>query len=308
LNGFGSLLPGMSRLTNLVLSSPLTRFAFRRMGIARQRQLPLLARQTFREWFFKRNPHSESLSPGETDCPEVVLFDDTFLNYNRPSVGQAAVKILEAAGFRVVLVNKRCCGRPAISKGLLDTAKSMARHNVAMLAPYARRGVPIVGCEPSCVSALTDDYRDLVPGPDAEAVAAATRGIEEFIVELAEAGKLAMTFDKQPRRIVCHAHCHQKALAGSAPVQRFLSLIPNATVTEIQSGCCGVAGSFGYEAEHYDLSIKIAEDRLLPAIRAATAGTIVVAAGTSCREQIEHNTDHTPLHPVEVFATALKIS
>ncbi|MHB8625368.1 MAG: FAD-binding and (Fe-S)-binding domain-containing protein [Aggregatilineales bacterium] len=301
LNALGSLVPGMSRITNAALTSPVTKFAFRRMGIATQRQMPLLARQTFRGWYFNRHA-----APEMDHRPEVVLFDDTFLNYNTPSIGRATVNILEAVGFRVVLVNKRCCGRPAISKGLLDAAKSMARHNLAMLAPYAHRGVPIVGCEPSCVSALTDDYRDLLPGPDAEAVAAATRGIEPFIVELAEAGKLNLAFDKHPRRILFHAHCHQKALTGSAPTQRFLSLIPNATVSEIQSGCCGVAGSFGYEAEHYDLSIKIGEDRLLPAIREAAPETIIAAAGTSCREQIEHNTARALLHPVEVFAAALK--
>lgn len=299
LDALGSLVPGMSRVANGVLTSPLTNFVFRRMGVAPQRQIPLLARQTFRGWYFSRRETTN------TDRREVVLFDDTFLNYNTPSIGQAAVNVLETAGFRVVLVNKRCCGRPAISKGLLDTAKSMARHNIAILAPYARRGVPIVGCEPSCVSALTDDYRDLVPGLDAEAVAAATRGFEAFMVELAVAGKLNLIFDKEPRRILFHAHCHQKALTGSEPVKRFLSLIPNATVTEIQSGCCGVAGSFGYEAEHYDLSIKIAEDRLLPAIRSAAPGTIIAAAGTSCREQIEHNAHQVSLHPVEVFAAAL---
>jgi len=158
------------------------------------------------------------------------------------------------------------------------------------------------------VSALTYDYRDLVPGPDTDAVAAATRGFEQFVAELASAGKLNLTFDNRSRRILFHAHCHQKALTGSAPILHFLSLIPNAAVSEIQSGCCGVAGSFGYEAEHYDLSIKIAEDRLLPAIRNAAPKTIIVAAGTSCREQIEHSTDCVPLHPVEVFAAALKSS
>jgi Fe-S oxidoreductase len=206
------------------------------------------------------------------------------------------------------LVDKQCCGRPAISKGVLDLAKSLAQHNIAVLAPYARRGVPIIGCEPSCVSALTDDYRDLVPGADAEAVAAATRGIETFIVELADAGKLKLDFDKTPRQILFHAHCHQKALIGSAPIQKFLSLIPNATVSEIPSGCCGVAGSFGYEAEHYDLSLKIGEDRLLPAIREAAPTTLIAAAGTSCREQIEHNTERQAQHPVELFASALKSS
>ena len=301
LNALGTLVPGMSHLSNAVLDLPLTHAVFKRIGIAPQRHLPRFADQTFRRWFERQHVSSVDYSR-----PEVVLFDDTFLNYNTPSVGRAAVSILEAAGFRVTLIDKRCCGRPAISKGLLDLVKELAAHNIAQLVPYARRGVPIVGCEPSCVSALIDDYRDLLPGPDAEAVAAASQGIESFIVSLAEVGKLSLTFDQTPRRILFHAHCHQKALTGSGPVQQFLSLIPQATVSEIPSGCCGVAGSFGYEAEHYDLSLKIGEDRLLPAVREADATTIIAAAGTSCREQIAHSTPRQALHPVELFASALK--
>ena len=309
LNAIGSLTPA---LANAVLTFPIARMAFTRVGIAPQRTLPLLAKQTFRHWFIQRSRKQASQPVvSAISKPEVVLFDDTFLNFNTPSIGQAAVKVLEAAGYQVRLVDKRCCGRPAISKGMLDAAKSMAQHNLAMLAPYAKRGVPIVGCEPSCISALTDDYRDLVPGADSEAVAGASQGIEAFIVGLADAGKLNVQFDQQPRRILFHTHCHQKALTGSASLKRLLQLIPNAEVAEIQSGCCGVAGSFGYETEHYDISMKIAEDRLLPAIRAAVdqavTQTIIAANGTSCREQIAHGTDRAALHPIEVFAAALSM-
>lgn len=312
LNNLGSLMPA---LTNAILTSAPTRLVFNRLGIAPKRNLPLLAKQPFRRWF---NEHQRINFPslnsertprqgGEVNATkEVVLFDDTFLDYNTPSIGQAAVKVLEAAGYRVRLVDKRCCGRPAISKGLMDTAKSMAKHNLAVLAPMARRGIPIVGCEPSCVSALTDDYCDLFPGADAEVVAAATQTIDAFLVGLAEAGELSLNFDDKPRTILFHGHCHQKALSGTATIKQMLSLIPNAKVSEIQSGCCGVAGSFGYEAEHYDISIKIGEDRLLPAIREAAPETIIAASGTSCREQIEHGTDRIPLHPVEVLAAALR--
>jgi FAD/FMN-containing dehydrogenase/Fe-S oxidoreductase len=306
LNTIGAVWP---QFTNTVLTSAPARAAFDRIGIAPKRGLPLLAPQPFRRWYYRKHQSQaqESATQASMLQGEVVLFDDTFMNFNDPTIGQAAVKVLGAAGLRVRLVDKRCCGRPAISKGMLDMAQAMARHNVAILAPYARRGVPIVACEPSCVSALTDDYRDLVPGTDAELVAAASMTIDAYIVRLAESNKLNLQFDGRPRHILFHSHCHQKALSGTGSIRRLLGLIPNTTIEEIQSGCCGVAGSFGYEAEHYDISIKIGEDRLLPKVREAPSSTIIVATGTSCREQIEHGTTRRALHPIEVFYNALKI-
>jgi FAD/FMN-containing dehydrogenase/Fe-S oxidoreductase len=297
LNTLGAVWPALS---NAVLTAPPSRAIFERIGVAPQRGLPLFAPQSFRKWFDK-HPSPETAPNGE-----VILFDDTFLNFNDPIIGRAAVGVLHAAGYRVRLVDKRCCGRPAISKGLLDTATSMARHNIAILAPYARRGVPIIGIEPSCVSALIDDYRDLLPGDDAEMVAANTYTIDQFLIRQADAGKLELPFDGRPRRILFHGHCHHKALIGSETIRRMLNLIPNATVSEIPSGCCGVAGSFGYEAEHYDVSLKIGEDRLLPAVRAAGMDTIIAANGTSCREQITHGTTRAPLHPIQVVFDALQ--
>lgn len=301
LNQFGAILPG---LANRVLDSAPTRIIFNRLGIAPKRTLPHFAAQTFRAWWENRELQRSRRPIPSQPRPEVVLFDDTFLNYNTPSIGQAAVTVLDAAGFRVVLVDKRCCGRPAISKGLLDQAKVMAQHNLSVLIPYARRGVPIVGCEPSCVSALIDDYRDLLPGEVAEQVASQTYTLDEFLSELAAKGNLNLRFrqDLPAPHFLYHGHCHQKALTGTESVRKLLELIPGATVNEIQSGCCGVAGSFGYEAEHYDLSIAIAEDRLFPALRAAPAGVQIIASGTSCREQITHGTDHNPIHPIEALA------
>jgi FAD/FMN-containing dehydrogenase/Fe-S oxidoreductase len=299
LNTFGAVVP---QLTNAMLTSAPGRALFERIGIAPKRGLPLLAPQSFRRWYEKRTPPTL-----ETSAPNgaVILFDDTFLNFNEPGIGRAAVHVLEAAGFRVRLVDKRCCGRPAISKGLLDKAKSLARHNLAILAPYARRGIPIVGLEPSCVSALIDDYRDLLPGVDAEIVAQMTLTIDAFLVKLADEGRLHLNFDGKPRQILFHGHCHQKALMGTDTLKRVLSLIPNTQVSEIQSGCCGVAGSFGYEAEHYEVSLKIGEDRLLPAVREASTETLIAASGTSCREQITHGTNRTPLHPIQILFDAL---
>jgi Fe-S oxidoreductase len=198
-----------------------------------------------------------------------------------------------------------CCGRPAISKGLLDQAKKMAATNVELLAPYVRQGIPILGLEPSCIGALVDEYPDLVPGEDAKAVASASMLLDDFISREAAGGKLKLEFDETPRRVLLHGHCHQKALFGTAGTVAMLKLIPNVTVEEVESSCCGMAGSFGYEKEHYDLSMQLAEMSLAPAVRAADAETIIAAPGTSCREQIEHTTDRVPVHPIQVLADAL---
>jgi Fe-S oxidoreductase len=266
--------------------------------------LPRLAPQTFSTWY-KRHaaPRKDrQAQPGKS----VVLFHDTFMEHNHPQIGQAAVKALEAAGCAVILVDKKeCCGRPAVSKGLLDDARRMAQHNVMMLAPYAEQGIPIVGCEPSCLAMLVDEYPDLVPGPQAEAIAGVSMLIENFLAREAEAGRLKLRFDATPRRILLHGHCNQKAVFGTAGMHAALKLMPGCTVEEIDSTCCGMAGSFGYETEHYDLSMKIAEMSLAPAVRAAAPGTIVAAPGTSCREQIQHVAGRDALHPIEVLAAAL---
>jgi Fe-S oxidoreductase len=228
------------------------------------------------------------------------------MEYNHPHIGQAAVKVLEAAGFTVTLVEKKqCCGRPAVSKGMLDDARRMAQHNIALLAPYAERGIPIVGCEPSCLAMLVDEYPDLVPGPQADAIAGATIPIEDFLAREANAGHITLTFEAMPRHILLHGHCNQKALFGTAGTKAMLKLMPDCTIEEVETSCCGMAGSFGYETEHYDLSMKLAEMSLAPAVRAVAEGTIVAAPGTSCREQIHHSADREPLHPIEVLAGAL---
>jgi Fe-S oxidoreductase len=288
-------------LTNLMLAGP-ARWVMAGLGVHPKRRLPKLAPRTFSAWF-KRRP-ARAASGGEK---RVVLFNDTFMEHNHPEVGQAAVKVLEAGGYQVILVEKRgCCGRPAVSKGMLDDAKRMADHNVALLAPLAGQGIPIVGCEPSCISMLADEYPDLVPGPQAQSVAGMAMLIEDFLAREAGEGRLDLRFDGTPRRILLHGHCHQKALFGTAGTKAALKLMPGCTVEEIDSTCCGMAGSFGYENEHYDLSTKIAETSVAPAVRAAPAGTIVAAPGTSCREQIDHTTGRAAIHPIQVLAEALK--
>jgi Fe-S oxidoreductase len=237
----------------------------------------------------------------------VVLFHDTFMEFNHPEIGRAAVKVLEAAGCAMTIIERRgCCGRPAVSKGMLEDARRMASHNIGLLAPYAKRGVPILGLEPSCLGMLIDEYPDLVPGEDATAVAQAAVNFEDFLAREAEAGRLVLDFDETPRRILLHGHCNQKALFGTAGTKAALRLMPNTTVDEIEATCCGMAGSFGYETEHYDLSMKIAEFSVAPAVRAAAEGTIIAAPGTSCREQIDHTTGRVALHPAQILSDALR--
>jgi FAD/FMN-containing dehydrogenase/Fe-S oxidoreductase len=290
-------------LANLMLRGPL-RPALTVLGVHPARRLPALARQPFSRWFRKQRrgkPHTSPAAEGE--AREVVFFHDTFTEHHEPHIGQAAVRLLEACGYRPVLVRgKVCCGRPAYSKGLLDIARALASHNVEALEPYASRGVPIVGVEPSCISMLTGEYRDLVPGPAAEAVAGATSLLEDFLLRDPEG---LPGFSPAAEPVLFHGHCQHKANFGTEGTLGLLGRIPGIALQPIESSCCGMAGSFGYEREHFDLSIKLAELSLAPAVRAAPVQAVICASGTSCREQIRHTTGRRALHPVEVLAAAL---
>ena len=238
----------------------------------------------------------------------MVLFNDTFNTYNDPEVAIAATEVLEAAGYRVVLPGHWCCGRPMVSKGLVEQARAAARDTVDKLHPLVAQGMPVVGLEPSCILTLKDEYLSLLPDdPRARAVAGAVVTFEEFVAAEAEAGRFALRFRPQTGRVLLHGHCHQKALVGTGPSRRTLELAGFA-VDEVDSGCCGMAGSFGYEAEHLDVSLAMAERRLLPAVRAAGAGTEIAAAGTSCRAQISHGCARKALHPAQLLRAALQAS
>ncbi|HEU5395050.1 MAG TPA: anaerobic glycerol-3-phosphate dehydrogenase subunit C, partial [Candidatus Methylomirabilis sp.] len=291
----------LAPVSNWMLASAPARFALERLvGVDRRRRLPPFARPTFARWFAARNgaaPQGERKS--------VVLFNDTFMTYNYPEIGRAAVALLEAAGFHVVLAEKRCCGRPMISKGMVEQARANARYNLEQLAPYAEAGMPIVGCEPSCLLTFRDEYPDLLEDARAERLARHVFLIEEFLLDLHERGELPLTFRPAAGEILFHGHCHQKALVGSAPSLKVLRLLPGVRVTEVDSGCCGMAGSFGYEREHYDISQAIGARRLFPAVQAAGPETEIVAAGISCRQQIAHATGRRARHLVEVLAAAL---
>jgi Fe-S oxidoreductase len=274
------------------------------MGVARQRVLPPLSRHAFSSQF-KR-------SRRRTDGEPVVLFVDTFTELNHPELGHAAVSVLEALGCRVLLaVGQGCCGRTMISKGLLVRARERANQNVRALGKYAKQGVPIVGLEPSCLLMLRDEYLDLLPGDeDAIAIAATARLIEEFLTEVSPAGSSRLAglgLSPRPGKVLLHNHCHSKALVGSGPALALLQAL-RSEVEEIQSGCCGMAGSFGYEVEHYALSMEIGELKLFPRIREAAAESPelqIVAPGMSCRSQIRDGTGATAFHPVTMLAEAL---
>ena len=291
----------MSRLpafANWMSALPFNRWVMEKvMGIDRRRPLPALAAQTFTDWFARRP------APAAAPRGEVVLFHDTFVTYNTPEIGRAAVELLEAAGYTVVLVDRKCCGRPLISKGMLTEAREHAAWNVARLYPYAARGVAIVGLEPSCLLTLGDEYVDLLRTDEARTVARQSALLEQFLLRERERG-LTLSFKAGAREALLHGHCHQKAIVGTAPTVSVLKWA-GYTVTEVDSGCCGMAGSFGFEREHYDVSVSLGNRRLAPAVKAAPAATEVVAPGISCRQQIQHLAGRRAKHPAEALWEAL---
>jgi len=312
-------IPGMAGLANWGLKSPLAKPLLNSMGIHPDRHLPAYAKETFEQWFAKRSlrqaqgtedspkgtPSAELV---EADAPNgtVILFHDTWTNYNEPAIGEAMIQVLEAAGYAVQLATGRqCCGRPLITGGQADKAKPWIDHNVALLAPYAQQGLPIVGAEPSCILTLRDEYLNLASDPaQAEQVAQQVFTFEEFVVSEQEAGRLANVWPSQSGKALLHGHCHQKALVGNEASVAALSAA-GYEVEVINSGCCGMAGDFGYTKEHYEVSRTIGEERLMPAVRAADESTTVVASGTSCRHQIEDFADRRPVHLAEALAAAL---
>ena len=234
----------------------------------------------------------------------MVLFVDTFANYHEPEVAQAAVRVLEAFGYRVHAPKLRCCGRPMISKGLLREARANAEHNVLALAPEVRRGVPVIGLEPSCVVSFLDEYREFRLGEAADVVAGGTWMLEDFLA-VHHGSDPELPFRETPREVRVHGHCHQKAVIGTGRMLQALRMVPGYRVEEIKSGCCGMAGTFGYEKEHYDLSQQIGELSVFPPLRSAPEEALLVAPGTSCRHQIRDAIGRHPLHPAQALALAL---
>jgi len=269
------------------------------VGIDRRRPLPRLASTTFLDWFSRHTPGNGVGARGT-----VLLFHDTFTTYHTPEVAIAATRLLERLGYRVELAEKWCCGRPLISKGMLGEAQAHARLNVSALGPFALRGVPIVGLEPSCLLTLRDEYPDLIRDETASAVARQAFLLEEFLLEEQKTGRLVWP-ERSGGRVLLHGHCHQKALSGTASTVLVLRAA-GYEVSEIDAGCCGMAGSFGFEKEHYELSVAIARRKLVPTIEAVGRDVTIAAAGISCRQQIEHLTDRRARHPAELLWDALR--
>ena len=281
---------------------PARLLAERVLGISARRPLPRFQRENLARWYARR-PSAGLLGGGALGggAPqgELIFLADSFTSFTEPAVARAAVELLELAGWTVRLETAACCGRASLSKGLIDQARARAADMVGRLAGAADRGVPIVGAEPSCLLTLRDEYPALLPGDaGAQAVAAAAKLPEELLAAAAADGRLVLA--PGPDRILFHGHCHQKAVTGTAATVALLRAIPGAEVTEVDAGCCGMAGSFGFEAEHYDLSMRIGELRLFPAVRAEPGGTIVAASGVSCRQQIAHGTGRAAQHPLEI--------
>jgi FAD/FMN-containing dehydrogenase/Fe-S oxidoreductase len=297
LNRIGSKLAPVS---NWLANSGLNRWLMEVIvGIDRRRPLPRFASETFENWF---RAHKTA---GDGAKGELVLFHDTFNNFNTPNVAVAATRFFEKSGYRVRLVDKKCCGRPMISKGMLSQAKENAAWNIDRLAPFAEKGTPIVGLEPSCLLTLRDEYPEFVRTTAARKVAENSYLFEEFVMREVNAGRLKLDASGDGKKVLLHGHCHQKALVGTAPTVAMLKAA-SYEVSEVDSGCCGMAGSFGFEKEHYDLSTKIGNRRLAPAVKAVEAGVEVVAPGISCRQQIDHLAARKAKHPAELLWDSVK--
>jgi Fe-S oxidoreductase len=293
---FNRLASPVAPLVNWVQSRRSFRWLLETMaGIDRRRSLPPLYRNHFRRWFRRHRPDVKSGTRGK-----VLLLADCFTTYNEPDVGRAAVRVLERAGYKIELAPMFCCGRTLISKGFLRTARAWIESQVASLAGRIADGTPILGLEPSCILTLADEWTELLPGPQTSALASAAKMADSWLAEQVTGGRCELPLVRSEARCVLHGHCHQKALLGVSASAPALRLVPGLDVRVLDAGCCGMAGSFGFEQKHYDLSIKIANLSLLPMLEKEPAAT-VVAPGTSCRHQVHDATGRKALHPLQVI-------
>jgi Fe-S oxidoreductase len=284
------------RLANLVTHTPgLKELIQKSAGLATEREMPPLATKTFKAWYRERGSRNPEGSP-------VVLFPDTFNNYFHPEAAKAATEVLEHAGYRVIVPQQPlCCGRPLFDYGMLDTAKTFFERLVEDLRPYVREGVPIIGLEPSCVAAFRDELPNMLPhDEDAGRLSRDTLTLGEFLTREAQ----HFVLPRLNRKAVVHGHCHQKAIMGMSAEQELYSKL-GLDFEMPDSGCCGLAGSWGFEHDKYDLSMKIGERRLLPAVRNTDRDTILIADGFSCKTQVEHATERRALHTAQVIKMAL---
>jgi Fe-S oxidoreductase len=272
-------------------------------GLSASRSLPVWRRDRFL---------GQAEVPDGVTGPEVVLLADTFNTYFEPENLRAAVTVFAAANYQTIVAQPAgggrplCCGRTYLATGMIDEARAEAQRMLVALKPFVERGVPVVGLEPSCLLGLRDEFGLLLPGKETAALAELALTFEEFLAREQAAGRLQLKLGPLPlKRALVHGHCHQKAFDVMQAVNDVLNMIPELEVETIQSGCCGMAGAFGYEAKHVDISREMAELSLLPAVRGAGDKTVIVADGTSCRHQIKDGTQREALHVARVLADAL---
>jgi Fe-S oxidoreductase len=293
------------RLANLRNDKPrLRQWSEQYAGLSARRSLPRWRADAWRE---------PAPRVGRSDgAREVAFFADTFNRYFEPENIEAALAVLAAAGYAVHLpapaVGKRrplCCGRTFLAVGLVEEARREAERAIAALAPLLARGVPVVGLEPSCILGFRDELPALVRSEDARRLAENALLLEEFLAREADAGALKLALEPVAKRALLHGHCHQKSFGAMAAVERALELVPDLAVETVETSCCGMAGAFGYGADTVDVSLKMAELALLPAVRQAEADTLIVADGTSCRQQIADGSGREALHVARVLAMGI---
>nr|WP_315142508.1 FAD-linked oxidase C-terminal domain-containing protein [uncultured Flavobacterium sp.] len=298
LNNLGSITP---RITNYMVNLP---FVKKKMGIAPQRQVPLLAPKTFRKWYENKadEPKTDSFPNGK-----VYLFCDEFTNFYDVSVGIDAFELLTKLGYEVEIVDHEESGRAFLSKGFLQEAKAIANSNVSIFSDLISEDFPLIGIEPSAILTFRDEYLRLADDKEsAQKLSKNVFTIEEFFKKEITSGKIhSGQFSDVQKEIKIHGHCHQKSLSSVEATFAMLNLPQNSSVTIYNSGCCGMAGSFGYEKEHYDISMQMGEDTLFPKVRATSETTAIAAAGTSCRHQIFDGTKREALHPVTILRSCL---
>ncbi len=300
-----SLAPG---IYNFMMTAPgISGLVKKISGFAAARSMPAMYKETLRSWYKKHSKKNTSIQG--TRYKRVYLFCDEFTNYNDTETGIKAILLLEKLGYEVIIPAHGESGRAWLSKGLMREAQKIANKNIALLKPLVTAHEPLIGIEPSAILTFRDEYIDLANDEHFEAAKVLAKNvflIDEFIAGEVGKGNISKKqFSLEKKSILLHGHCQQKALSSVAPSVKILSLPENYTVETIPSGCCGMAGSFGYEKEHYELSMKIGELVLLPAIRKHAAGVIIAAPGTSCRHQIKDGTGRKALHPVEILYDAL---
>jgi FAD/FMN-containing dehydrogenase/Fe-S oxidoreductase len=301
LTGLASYVPWAYNL--IYKNAPLRKIANNIVGFHPERTMPLLHDTTLAAWY--KNRKKEQV----VSAKKVYLFCDEFTNYNDVEIGKKAIQVLEKLGYEVIIPKHGPSGRPQLSKGLLKDAKKIAEENVRLLRDVITHETPLVGLEPSAILTFRDEYPDLVGDDlleDAKKLALNALQFDEFIAREIELKRISKnSFSKEKRLIKLHGHCQQKAISSMIPTKKMLSLPENYTVQLIPSGCCGMAGSFGYEKEHYDISMQIGELVLFPTVRKQADDVIIAAPGTSCRHQIHDGTGRKALHPAEILFEAL---